>query len=168
MSMNIINAIVELLMLCTVWANTETIRFVYNSDNGNSPVEHSTISETCKSVIHTVIPQPRGIESEQWIKIDGRDNQPYEVRVCWPASMPTEFDMEYVEGYIRIGYKTQYFSHMTDLMDHPLPVQFEVVLNRLVYGALPSDIVDTIGLAVVGGLFAFYYLSKLPFSYGLI
>jgi hypothetical protein len=171
-AMKLVNGVIAgLLILSGVLANTETLRFVYNLEETLSKTEidiSGRLSENNISLLKSVIPRPRGSESVQWIAVDGVDGQSYEVRVCWPASMPTSFDLEYHQGNLRIGYKTDYYSHLPELMDNPLPIEFEIVLNRLVLNALPRDIVETIGLTVVGGSLAYYYLSGLPFSNGLI
>lgn len=162
------------LFFARALANTETVRFIYNSNDYNDIINSSwenisdRLSENNSTLLKWFQPSPRGSESVTWIALDGIDGGSYEVRVCWPASSPSCFNLDYEKGYLRISYKTDYYSHLNELMDNPLPVQCEIILNRLVLNALPRDIVETIGLTIVGGVLAYYYLSGLPFSHGLI
>lgn len=105
--------------------------------------------------------QPSSQENVHMYKINGMPGRQYEVRVCWPASIPLDFQLEYeVEvGVVKVTYFAEYYSHLKGLKDSPVPVgaRYEVVLSPLVgFGALPSDIVATILQVVAGGLGAFF------------
>ncbi|KAG5366796.1 hypothetical protein CJU89_1239 [Yarrowia sp. B02] len=86
------------------------------------------------------------------------DGTMYEVRVCWPASYPLEFDMVFdpKTNAVKVTYVSDYVSSDDDLNYLPLDAEYQVVLNKVVLGALPEDIFGAVILAVVGGGLAYF------------
>lgn len=95
--------------------------------------------------------------------VTGEVNDMYEVRVCWPASFPTRFDLYFTQnfnngsGIITVVATPDYYSNYRELMESPLPGQFEIIINKVYFNALPKDILGTVGLVVVAGFVAFLF-----------
>jgi hypothetical protein len=157
------------LLLCTlacVFANTETIRFTFDTPIRSLETDLGTLydhPDKPNSIQKLVSPH-----SQQWFSIEGVLGRSYEVRVCWPASQPTKFDLVYDPETQSVGISSSadYYSNIPDLMEHPRPVQYDVVLNRLLFGVIPTDIADTIGLVLVGCI-AGYFLARIPYKTSL-
>ncbi|CAN6674921.1 hypothetical protein TRVA0_072S00298 [Trichomonascus vanleenenianus] len=96
--------------------------------------------------------------------INGVEGQMYEVRVCWPASHPADFDVAYEEGgYVKIGFSSDIYSHIPEVMYGPREVPVDIILNKVIADALPEDIVGPIGLVGVA-LVAGHFISKFIIS----
>lgn len=130
----------------------------------------STLSES-----ETVVPHDRLIESirpsfshqiSRSYLVTGKINEMYEVRVCWPASFPTRFNLYFTQnfnngsGIITVVATPDYYSNYRELMESPLPGQFEVIINKVYFNALPKDILGAVGLVAVAGFVAFLFSNS--------
>lgn len=86
----------------------------------------------------------------------------YEVRVCWPASYPLEFELSFDEktNSVRVQYVSDYVSSDEELNYLPLDAEYQIVLNKVVFGALPEDIFGAVILAVGGAVAAWFVGGK--------
>lgn len=156
-----------LLLAIGVTANTEQVRFVYDHVRPvNSTVVVGQLADDSQgkgflnvfrsSHVQTITPSFKS-EGHDLYQIAGIPGRMYEVRVCWAASDPLQFSLEYVvdKGLLKISYSPEYYSHLSKLQEMPLPASYEVVMNPILFSVLPSDILVVIGQVVVGGLGAY-------------
>lgn len=86
----------------------------------------------------------------------------YEARVCWPASEPASFDILYDShaGLIHVTYSADFYSQNEQINKSPLPVNYEIIVEKLVwFGSVPktvADIIKSVAAAAVVG----YYLTN--------
>lgn len=155
------------LAIATVSANTENIRFLYKPAQSMETSLAGRLRDVSEGIlgifrsshIQHIAPSFQH-QGQDWYKIEGRSGRNYEARVCWAASDPLQFNLDYdaEKGLLKVGYSPDYYSHLPELRKQPLPAKYEVVLNPIIFGLLPSDILATIGQVIVGGLVS-YFLS---------
>lgn len=145
--------ILALLLVSNVWANTETIRFVYLDSTSSSLDDLPTVNGQIRSEL---LPRPNGLDNHTQFAVTALNNgSQYEARVCWPASFPTKFDLSYDDGIITVTYAIDYYSDNSSLMLYPSGVPFDLIVDEVVAGVLPYGIVNTIGLAIFAGALGF-------------
>ncbi|KAF2688669.1 hypothetical protein K458DRAFT_293025 [Lentithecium fluviatile CBS 122367] len=141
---------------------------------------------------------PRGLES--WYLLRGlEDGRRYEVRICWPATQPTDFWLDaysvahvfdtpslissladYSDKrqapewdelghsgeeappqsilFLRVQAAASYYSSNRTLMEHPLPVDVDIILDPFILNILPHSLGPTaIYISIVSG--AAWFLS---------
>ncbi|BFZ53185.1 hypothetical protein PYCC9005_000208 [Savitreella phatthalungensis] len=115
-----------------------------------------------------VFPLPiDGASHTRWYLLDELSSgRKYEVRVCWPASMPTIFTLTTVTAPVkeykvdhptsRVILRLDAFPELVPCKDlvEDVRVDFELVLDPLLFGGLPRSIVWTVLLVVVSAAFA--------------
>lgn len=149
------------LTTLTAYANTEQIRFILKNTNVVNIHNASTLTLSQNTLTEEVSPTNYHQKVTNRYQIDAKPDHMYEVRVCWPASSPADFDLEYSpeEHIVAVTCSANYYSHNTHLMENPNSVPYQVVLNKVIFNALPSDIMSTVGL-VATGVTAAYILSS--------
>lgn len=152
-----------------VSANTEQLRFVFSPPgpiSGDLQGVVGAVSDAHQNLVREIHPSFDAIGTDS-IRIDGVEGRMYELRVCWPASQPTEFNLSYhpTTGTVTVSYAPEFYSSDPALMAKPPPVKYEAILNEVVYGVLPRDIVETVGLVVCAAV-AGYFLSSVPDKLG--
>ncbi|KAG5372008.1 hypothetical protein CJU90_2079 [Yarrowia sp. C11] len=161
---NQIRPLLALLLALTLYttlalANTAQVRFV--PELSRSPVSDAyskQLSPTDNTLTLTTTPEFE--PQTQTFQLNGlsTDGTMYEVRVCWPANYPLEFDLSFDPkmNAVKVSYFSDYYSSEEDLNYLPLDAEFQVILNKVVLGALPEDIFGAVILAVVGGGLAWF------------
>ncbi|KAA8908307.1 hypothetical protein TRICI_004793 [Trichomonascus ciferrii] len=159
-----IAALITALLVGVVLGNTESIRISGESNwSEERDVDGYLLdSENWSRRVDTL---PEG--GQKWYKVQGVQGRQYEVRVCWPASSPGDFSLDYKDGYVRLRHVRNYHSHLDWIELQTGQVPFEIILDPLVLGLLPNDIVTTIGLVSVTCL-AGLWVSSFPFKLGLL
>lgn len=159
-----IHPLLELLLALTLYttlalANTAQVRFIPELSRSPFPNAYSKALSPNDSTL-TLTTTPDFEPQSQTFQLNGlsTDGTMYEVRVCWPASYPLEFDLAFdpESNSVRVTYVSDYVSSDDDLNYLPLDAEFQVVLNKVVLGALPEDIFGAVVLAVVGGGLAYF------------
>lgn len=154
-----------ILLAITVSANSEKVQFTYEPSRVQNTTHTSgrlsDISESLYNVfrsshVQVVFPSFES-EGHDYYQITGQPGRKYEVRVCWAASDPLNFQLDYLDesGLLKVRYLPEYYSHLTELRDKPLPAKYELVMNPMLFDILPSDIVVTIVQVIVGALGTF-------------
>lgn len=160
--MFLIDILIALLLAVSVSANTEQLRFVFQSTQAPEELKIAgQLTDELNGLLgafrssHVQKINPSFAQSEEeYYWVNGIPGRSYEARVCWAASDPLEFKMEYLEnlGLIKVSHSPDYYSHIPSLMVQPLPAKYDIVLNPILFGALPSDIMATIAQIVVCGV----------------
>lgn len=152
--------------ILVVLANTEQLRFTVAAGRGpRTPQLRSasagSITPEENRIKRTVHPLAHGVPTEEFFIADLPPGT-YEARVCWPASEPTAFDMQYDShlSTIQVSYKTDFYSQYREINESPLAVNYELIVERLVwFGLVPktvADIIKSVAAAAVVG----YYLTQ--------
>lgn len=169
-------AILQLLLAVLVSANTEQLRFIFEAAT-QAPLNTTFIAGQLNDKsqgpfgafrsnhVQQIFPSFSASDADYYI-ISGIPGRTYEARICWAASDPLKFSMEYLadSGILKVSYEPEYYSHLPELQKQPLPAKYDVVLNPILFGALPSDILMTIVQVVVGGIGA-YLVSGVALKY---
>ncbi|AOW05075.1 hypothetical protein B0I72DRAFT_40848 [Yarrowia lipolytica] len=159
-----IRPLLALLLALTLYttlalANTAQVRFVPELSRSPFSDAYSKALSPNENTL-TVITTPDFESQTQTFQLNGlsTDGTMYEVRVCWPANYPLEFDLKFDSktNSVKVAYFSDYYSSDDDLNYLPLDAEFQVVLNKVVLGALPEDIFGAVILAVVGGGLAYF------------
>lgn len=159
-----IRPLLALLLTLTLYttlalANTAQVRFVPELSRAPFPDAYSKTLSPADNTL-TLVTTPEFEPQTQTFQLNGlsTDGTMYEVRVCWPASYPLEFDLTFdpKTNSVRVAYVSDYVSSDDDLNYLPLDAEFQVVLNKVVLGALPEDIFGAVVLAVLGGGLAYF------------
>lgn len=169
------------VFVSVVSANTETIRLVFQSpeqDQSASTSSSSPIAPTIQFLSgdqlsnhtdltaeptdrHLTVIQPTfEAASVNEFLVKGNIGEMYEVRVCWPATFPSQHQLTFADhfdgtGIIRVSTSLDYYSQYPELMKSPRKGAYEIVVNKVLKDALPTDIVTTLGfvLASVGAAY---------------
>lgn len=159
-----ITLLITALLVGIVLGNTESIRIRGESSWGEERAVDGYLldSENWSRRVDTL---PEG--GEKWYKVQGVQGKQYEVRVCWPASSPGDFLLDYGEGYVKVSHIRNYHSHLDSIELQTAQVPFEIILDPIVLGLLPNDIIKTIGLITVTCI-AGFWASSFPFKLGLL
>ncbi|KAF2800496.1 hypothetical protein K505DRAFT_228662 [Melanomma pulvis-pyrius CBS 109.77] len=203
------------VFVCTVKANVEKVVFlgpsavalaaVANAPPSLDALRLDSLSPALGAVLATQLPvrfpsppAPRGLES--WYLLRGlEDRRRYEVRICWPATQPTDFWLdtysiaqvfdtpELLSSLARYSHQRQelqvtdagylsehqppvtqstlflhvqaaasYYSTNRTLMEHPLPVHVDIILDPYILNILPRSLAPTaayIALVAIGAWF---------------
>lgn len=102
-----------------------------------------------------------GHKVTQTFHISGEIGSMYEVRVCWPASFPTKFELNFFDffngsGVVTVAASPDYYSSIPQLMKFPLSGKYEIIINKIYLDALPKDIIGTISFILIGLICAFF------------
>jgi hypothetical protein len=131
-------------------------------DSGATKQAVGTVSDHNQRLVREIQPTFTEIGKDV-IRVDGVESRMYELRICWPASQPTQFNLSYDDraGLVTVSYYPEFYSADPHLMAKPPLVKYEAILNEVIFGALPRDIVETVGLVLCAAVSG-YYLSSMP------
>lgn len=153
-----------------VAANTESVRFVFEQPTELPPIDAmEQLNDTSSGLfgafrsnkVQDIAPS-FSKSNEEFYTISGVPGRQYEVRVCWPASDPLQVQLVYLPAAaaVKLTVSPDYYSHLAELQRQPLPAKYDVVLNPVLFGALPSDIVSVIAQVVCAGLCAYFVSGR--------
>lgn len=166
-----------LLLLDTCIANTEKIIFTPST---------TTFADLDLPIIQPLpkigrlvynLSTPFGDITHQSFRLDGlQKDQKYEVRICWPAIMPTKFQMsviapeEHAENiHVSERDTSQMILHIAAEPDFisprpsvsPPAVIFEIILDPLILGFIPSSLCGIIYLIAITAASSYFLISPL-------
>ncbi|KAK7202524.1 hypothetical protein BZA70DRAFT_285275 [Myxozyma melibiosi] len=141
------------------------------------PATVELLSMESPSAIKTVAPQfpdredVRYMTEEYYYLTDIVKGSFYEFRVCWPANYPLDLEVGVVKAseldessplyvpaetanvmYAYIKYSAHYYSHHKELMEHPIPAPFELILSKCTFLVVLGDSVVMQSLLVILGI----------------
>ncbi|GAO47934.1 hypothetical protein SAICODRAFT_9643 [Saitoella complicata NRRL Y-17804] len=154
--MILLRLLMVFVMAGLVLANTEKTIFVA-IDHAPNQKHHDN-----RPVVKPNIPLRVHLDREDWTVQDGAelwytlDTTPgtrYEVRVCWPATTPTDFHFSLSNNEaLRIQAIPSYRSYLPTYSLSPPPLDFDIILDPFLWGMIPRSLLGTLGwvVAVVG------------------
>lgn len=166
MRLSTLVTVISAWLVGVVLANTESIRVKGELPSSDSPAE-----AIAYSYLEDNEHWNRRVESisnggEKWFKVHGIQGKDYEIRVCWPASYPGDLSISYQSGgYVKVAHESDYYSHIKRLMESPDDIPFEIIMDPIILGVLPKDIIEVIALITFVCLTG-VWVSKLPFQHG--